>query len=242
MLISRRDGSHAYCRRCSRRRCGGLDSLACDGYRRQCIGTTTGAAASTADASMRIVDVALQVISSRLASQRPRPTDEVRNQEGIGIAMTTIIKDGTIVTADLTYKADVLHRARQDRRDRPEPARATTMLDATGCYVMPGGIDPHTHLEMPFMGTYSADDFETGTRAALSGGTTMVVDFCLPAPQPVAARSAADVGQQDRQGELRLFLPHGDHLVGRAGVERDGRGRRRAASTPSSTSWPTRAR
>ena len=47
---------------------------------------------------------------------------------------------------------------------------------------MPGGIDPHTHLEMPFMGTYSSDDFESGTRAALSGGTTMVVDFCLPAP------------------------------------------------------------
>jgi dihydropyrimidinase len=47
---------------------------------------------------------------------------------------------------------------------------------------MPGGIDPHTHLEMPFMGTYSTDDFESGTRAALSGGTTMVVDFCLPSP------------------------------------------------------------
>jgi dihydropyrimidinase len=54
------------------------------------------------------------------------------------------------------------------------------VLDATGCYVMPGGIDPHVHLEMPFMGTYSSDDFESGTRAALAGGTTMVVDFCLP--------------------------------------------------------------
>src|SRR3569833_2949889 len=93
----------------------------------------------------------------------------------------TIIKNGTIVTADLSYKADI----------RVEGGRFAVfglylsggdVFDASGCYVMPGGIDPHTHLEMPFMGTYSTDDFESGTRAALSGGTTMVVDFCLPAP------------------------------------------------------------
>ncbi len=93
--------------------------------------------------------------------------------------MTTVIKNGTIVTADLTYKADVLI----DRgfiTHIGENLVGTEILDATGCYVMPGGIDPHTHLEMPFMGTYSADDFESGTRAALSGGTTMVVDFILP--------------------------------------------------------------
>lgn len=93
-----------------------------------------------------------------------------------------IIKGGTVVTADLTYVADI----------RVEGGRITEIgqnlsggevLDASGCYVMPGGIDPHTHLEMPFMGTYSSDDFESGTRAALSGGTTMVVDFCLPNPQ-----------------------------------------------------------
>lgn len=92
-----------------------------------------------------------------------------------------IIKGGTVVTADLTYVADV----------RVEGGKITEIgqnltggetLDASGCYVMPGGIDPHTHLEMPFMGTYSADDFESGTRAGLSGGTTMVVDFCLPSP------------------------------------------------------------
>ncbi|HEY0920680.1 dihydropyrimidinase [Devosia sp.] len=93
-----------------------------------------------------------------------------------------IIKDGTVVTADLTYKADV--RVEDGRITEIGPNLAGgEMLDATGCYVMPGGIDPHTHLEMPFMGTYSTDDFESGTRAGLAGGTTMVVDFCLPNPQ-----------------------------------------------------------
>src|SRR5688572_7940906 len=95
--------------------------------------------------------------------------------------MSKIIKNGTVVTADLTYVADI----------RVEDGKITEIgqnltggeiLDASGCYVMPGGIDPHTHLEMPFMGTNSSDDFESGTRAALSGGTTMVVDFCLPSP------------------------------------------------------------
>ncbi|HHY50256.1 MAG TPA: dihydropyrimidinase [Alphaproteobacteria bacterium] len=93
----------------------------------------------------------------------------------------TIIKDGTIVTADLTYKADIRIEDGRIVEIGPSLAGGET-LDASGCYVMPGGIDPHTHLEMPFMGTYSTDDFESGTRAALSGGTTMVVDFCLPAP------------------------------------------------------------
>jgi dihydropyrimidinase len=93
--------------------------------------------------------------------------------------MTTIIKNGTIVTADLTYKADVLIDQGKIIEIGPN-LHGDKTLDATGCYVMPGGIDPHTHLEMPFMGTYSADDFESGTRAALAGGTTMVVDFVLP--------------------------------------------------------------
>ncbi len=93
--------------------------------------------------------------------------------------MTTIIKNGTVVTADLTYKADVRIEGGVIT-EIGHGLQGGTELDATGCYVMPGGIDPHTHLEMPFMGTYSADDFESGTRAALSGGTTMVVDFVLP--------------------------------------------------------------
>ncbi len=93
--------------------------------------------------------------------------------------MTTVIRNGTIVTADLTYKADVAIDGGKIV-EIGENLKGDRELDATGCYVMPGGIDPHTHLEMPFMGTYSSDDFESGTRAALAGGTTMVVDFALP--------------------------------------------------------------
>jgi len=96
--------------------------------------------------------------------------------------MTKVIKNGTIVTADRSWKADV----KIDGGKIVEIGAnlsADETIDATGCYVMPGGIDPHTHLEMPFMGTYSTDDFESGTRAALSGGTTMVIDFCLPSPE-----------------------------------------------------------
>ena len=93
--------------------------------------------------------------------------------------MTTVIKNGTVVTADLSYEADVLVE-NGVITEIGKGLSGSKELDATGCYVMPGGIDPHVHLEMPFMGTYSSDDFESGTRAALAGGTTMVVDFCLP--------------------------------------------------------------
>ena len=95
--------------------------------------------------------------------------------------MSKVIKNGTIVTADRSWKADVLIKHGKIEAIGPD-LHGDHEFDATGCYVMPGGIDPHTHLEMPFMGTYSADDFESGTRAALAGGTTMVVDFCLPSP------------------------------------------------------------
>ncbi|WLR97802.1 dihydropyrimidinase [Shinella sumterensis] len=95
--------------------------------------------------------------------------------------MSTVIKGGTVVTADLTYQADVRIEGGKIVEIGPNLS-GDEVLDAAGCYVMPGGIDPHVHLEMPFMGTYSADDFESGTRAGLAGGTTMVVDFCLPDP------------------------------------------------------------
>ena len=95
--------------------------------------------------------------------------------------MSKVIKGGTIVTADLVYEADVLVE-NGTITEIGKDLKGDEVLDATGCYVMPGGIDPHTHMEMPFMGTYSAENFESGTRAALAGGTTMIVDFALPQP------------------------------------------------------------
>ena len=95
--------------------------------------------------------------------------------------MSKVIKNGTVVTHDLTYKADILIEGSKIT-EIGKNLSGDSEIDATDCFVMPGGIDPHTHLEMPFMGTYSSDDFESGTRAGLAGGTTMVVDFALPNP------------------------------------------------------------
>ncbi|QDL93453.1 dihydropyrimidinase [Paroceanicella profunda] len=95
--------------------------------------------------------------------------------------MTKVIKNGTIVTADRSYKADVLVDGETIREIGPD-LKGDEYIDAEGAYVIPGGIDPHTHLEMPFMGTTAAETFESGTFAAAAGGTTMLVDFCLPGP------------------------------------------------------------
>ena len=93
--------------------------------------------------------------------------------------MSTVIRGGTVVTAEQSYAADVLIDGERIAGVGPN-LQGDKVVDAAGCYVMPGGIDPHTHLEMPFMGTTTADDYDTGTKAALAGGTTMVVDFCIP--------------------------------------------------------------
>ncbi|MBW0004502.1 MAG: dihydropyrimidinase [Hyphomicrobiales bacterium] len=93
--------------------------------------------------------------------------------------MSLLIKGGDIVAADRTFKSDILIEG-ENIKAIGTGLSGTDVIDASGCFVMPGGIDPHTHLEMPFMGTTSADHYESGTKAALSGGTTMVVDFCIP--------------------------------------------------------------
>ncbi|MCK0167452.1 dihydropyrimidinase [Jannaschia sp. S6380] len=93
--------------------------------------------------------------------------------------MSKVIKNGTIVTADRQWKADVLIEGEKIAQIG-ENLSGDETIDASDAYVIPGGIDPHTHLEMPFMGTTAAETFESGTFAAAAGGTTMLVDFCLP--------------------------------------------------------------
>ncbi len=94
---------------------------------------------------------------------------------------TKVVKNGTVVTADRTWKADILIEGETIKEIGPD-LKGDEVIDAEGAYVIPGGIDPHTHMEMPFMGTTAAETFETGTWAAACGGTTMLVDFVLPGP------------------------------------------------------------
>ena len=94
--------------------------------------------------------------------------------------MTTLIKNGRIITAADNYVADIFIDGETIKAiGNGLSMQADKTLDATGLLVFPGGIDPHVHLEMPFMGTFSSDSYETGTRAALHGGTTCVIDFIL---------------------------------------------------------------
>jgi len=95
--------------------------------------------------------------------------------------MSVLIKNGRIVTATDDYIGDILIEGETISaigKDLPVEAD-TTLINATGFLVLPGGVDPHVHLDMPFMGTFSSDTHETGTRAALFGGTTTVIDFVL---------------------------------------------------------------
>jgi len=99
--------------------------------------------------------------------------------------MTVLIKGGTVVNADRSFRADVLcsNGLIASVGENLEAPSGATVIDAGGQYVMPGGIDPHTHMQLPFMGTVTTEDFYSGTAAGLAGGTTMIIDFVIPAPQ-----------------------------------------------------------
>jgi len=94
--------------------------------------------------------------------------------------MSTLIKNGTIVTATDKYKGDVyIEGEKISQIGMSLELSADEIIDAEGMYIIPGGIDVHTHMELPFGGTVSSDDFETGTIAAAHGGTTTIVDFAV---------------------------------------------------------------
>jgi len=116
--------------------------------------------------------------------------------------MDLVIKNGNIVTATETYRADI-------GVDNDTIAligndlSGDAVIDAGGMYVMPGGIDPHTHLELPFMGSVSADDFKTGTIAAACGGTTTIIDFAIQGVGQTL-RQALDIWLDKARGKASI--------------------------------------
>lgn len=126
--------------------------------------------------------------------------------------MTKKIVGGTVLTASDEYAADVIiddGRITGIVEPGAGPADAET-IDASGCYVFPGGIDAHTHLDMPFGGTSSADDFESGTVAAACGGTTTIVDFAIQ-KKGGTLREALDTWHGKAEG--KAAIDYGFHMI-----------------------------
>ncbi|MCP4919071.1 MAG: dihydropyrimidinase [Proteobacteria bacterium] len=96
--------------------------------------------------------------------------------------MSKVIRGGTVVTAEGESRADVLIEGEKVVAVG-QGLSGDEVIDAGGAYVIPGGIDPHTHMELPFMGTVASEDFYSGTTAAMAGGTTTIIDFVIPGPQ-----------------------------------------------------------
>ncbi|SFS79987.1 dihydropyrimidinase [Saccharopolyspora flava] len=126
----------------------------------------------------------------------------------------TIIRGGLVITATEETEADVLIEDDTIAAiATPALARewtADTVLDATGRYVIPGGVDAHTHMEMPFGGTFASDTFETGTRAAAWGGTTTIIDFAI---QPVGRTLREGVEAWHAKADERCAIDYGFHGI-----------------------------
>jgi len=125
--------------------------------------------------------------------------------------MTILIKNGTVVTATDTYRGDVfIDGERISTIGSALAMPADRVIDAAGKYVLPGGIDVHTHLDMPFGGTTSADDFESGTIAAAHGGTTTIVDFAI---QNRGERLHTAWENWARRAEGKAVIDYGFHMI-----------------------------
>jgi dihydropyrimidinase len=125
--------------------------------------------------------------------------------------MKTLIRNGRIVTAVDDYKADILIEGETVSVIGAKlEMEADRVIDAAGKLVIPGGIDPHTHMELPFGGTTAADDFLTGTRAAAHGGTTTIIDFAVQY-KGQALLEAVDNWHQKAEG--KTAIDYGFHLI-----------------------------
>ncbi|MHB1846112.1 MAG: dihydropyrimidinase [Deltaproteobacteria bacterium] len=128
--------------------------------------------------------------------------------------MRTLIERGTVVTATDTFEADVLVEGEKVAligRELGRYAQAVDRrIDAKGRYLLPGGIDAHTHLDMPFGGTKSADDFESGTIAAACGGTTTVIDFAI---QPQGGALAQGLADWHEKAQGKAAIDYAFHLI-----------------------------
>ena len=125
--------------------------------------------------------------------------------------MSILIKNGHLVNAAEDFKGDIYIEGEKIVEIGEHLGReADEVIDASGMLVFPGGIDPHVHLDMPFMGTYSADDYSTGTLAALHGGTTMVIDFILQT-QGKSLYDALGTWQEKSKG--KAYGDYGYHMA-----------------------------
>ena len=170
--------------------------------------------------------------------------------KGARIVSRTVIQGGLVITAADEIHADVLV---EDGRVAALAAHgsptadgwagaADRVIDATGKYVVPGGVDAHTHMELPFGGTFSSDNFETGTRAAAWGGTTTIVDFAVQT-RGESLRDGLDAWHAKADG--KCAIDYAFHMilsdVNERHAQGDGPPGRRRASPPSSCSSPTPA-
>jgi dihydropyrimidinase len=125
--------------------------------------------------------------------------------------MKKLITNGVIVTASDTFKADILiEDGKISAIGHHISSQGAEVIDAKDCLVFPGGIDPHTHLDMPFGGTITKDDFESGTIAAAFGGTTTVIDFCLTG-KGVPLRNSIQTWHEKAKG--KSVIDYGFHLM-----------------------------
>jgi dihydropyrimidinase len=125
--------------------------------------------------------------------------------------MRTLIKDGTVVNADGSTEADVLVDGEQVAQLGPDlEVAADATIDASGKYVIPGAIDVHTHMELPFGGTFAKDTFETGTRAAAFGGTTSIIDFAVQS-RGASLREGLDAWHAKAEGNATV--DYGFHMI-----------------------------